>query len=93
MSEYTPEEGEVWGAYKFWLQQWSDKTVEEITAEFNRFVEDIKTQERLRIFNELNRVTLVDDDRGGIQYERHNIIVDHSIQDNGHTLKLFIKGN
>lgn len=91
--DYTPTTEEVSGAYNFWLQQCSDETVEEITKKFDRWLEDIKTQERLRIFNELNRVTLVDDDRGGIQYERHNIIVDHSIQDNGHTLKLFIKGN
>jgi len=44
VSEYTPEEGEVWGAYKFWLQQWSDKTVEEITAEFDRWLAEVKAQ-------------------------------------------------
>ena len=46
-----------------------------------------------RLFSKLTRVTLVDDDRNGIQYERYDIQVEPSIQDNGKTLKLFIKGN
>lgn len=48
-------------------------------------------EQRLELFDNLNRVTLVDDDRGGIQYERHGIHVDSSVQDDGKTLKLFIK--
>lgn len=96
MTDYTPTTEEVREIYRGCLVQtetniYSFVDEAQADAEFDRFIEDIKTQERLRIFNELNRVTLVDDDRGGIQYERHGITVDHSIQDNGKTLKLFIK--
>jgi hypothetical protein len=46
-----------------------------------------------RLLSKITRVTLVDDDRGGIQYERYGINVTYSIQDDGKTLKLFIKGS
>ena len=46
-----------------------------------------------KVFAQFSRVTLVDDDRGGIQYERYHVHVEPSIQDNGYTLKLFVKEN
>lgn len=41
-------------------------------------------------FTKISRVTLVDDSRGGIQYERYGIGVWAEIQDDGQTLKLFV---
>lgn len=66
-------------------------TQEEEDAMSN-WVNAVVRSAREEIFREITRVTLVDDDRGGIQYERYNINVEYSIQDNGKTLKLFIKG-
>lgn len=59
---------------------------------YRGIIADAKREEREAIFANLTRVTVVDDDRGGIQYERYDIQVEPSIQDNGKTLKLFIKG-
>lgn len=61
-------------------------------AAYRGIIRDAKREERENIFANLTRVTLIDDDRGGIQYERYGINVEYSIQDNGKTLKLFIKG-
>jgi hypothetical protein len=40
-------------------------------------------------FEKLTRVTIVDED--GRQFEKYHVIVEPSIQDDGRTLKLFLK--
>lgn len=60
---------------------------------FDRWLAEVKQDAIKKVFSQFSRVTLVDDDRGGIQYERYDIQVEPSIQDNGYTLKLFVKEN
>ena len=88
MSEpYTPTTEEV----RTWFED------EELATEFDRYV--IAERKRVaemaikKAFSQFSRVTLVDDDRGGIQYERYHVKVEPSIQDDGYTLKLFVKEN
>lgn len=102
MTDYTPSTQDVLDAYKGQLIQTGDHSYELIDenqaiAEFSRWLvaerKRVAEMAQKRLLSKITRVTLVDDDRGGIQYERYDIQVEPSIQDNGKTLKLFIKGN
>ena len=91
MTDYTPTTEEVREAAT------TDYREEEITPQqFDRWLigerKRVAEMAQERLLSNITRVTLVDDDRGGIQYERYDIKVEPSIQDNGKTLKLFIKG-
>ena len=95
MSDYTPTTEEVSKSYVWFRDQ--AFTDDKLRAEFDRWL--IAERKRVaemaveRLFSKLTRVTLVDDDRNGVQYERYGITVEPSVQDNGQTLKLFIKGS
>ena len=102
MKEYTPTTQEILDCYKGQVIQIKDNVYEVIDetqaiAEFSRWLvaerKRVAEMAQKRLLSKITRVTLVDDDRGGIQYERYDIKVEPSIQDNGKTLKLFIKGN
>ena len=94
MSDYTPTTEEVRRGKrtvkdgKFY---YTERYVTDI--EFDRWITKVKQDAIKEVFSQFSRVTLVDDDRGGIQYERYHVHIEPSIQDNGHTLKLFIKGS
>lgn len=101
MEEHTPTTLDVLAAYTGQLIKKSENTYELIDetqaiAEFSRWLvaerKRVAEMAQKRLLSKITRVTLVDDDRGGIQYERYDIQVEPSIQDNGKTLKLFIKG-
>lgn len=87
MNDYIPTIEEV--------REFISKTVWPV-AEFDRWLiaerQRVAEMAQERLLSKVTRVTLVDDDRGGIQYERYDIKVEPSIQDDGRTLKLFIKG-
>lgn len=91
MSNNTPTTLDIMAIY---TKQFADET--EAIAEFSRWLaaerKRVAEMAQERLLSKINRVTIVDDDRGGIQYERYDIKVEPSIQDDGRTLKLFIKG-
>lgn len=95
MNDYIPTTEEVREAIvKHFMPSNGYNTMSAV--EFDRWLiaerQRVAEMAQERLLSKVTRVTLVDDDRGGIQYERYNISVDPSIQDNGQTLKLFIKG-
>lgn len=92
MSDYTPTTEEVRAQWTYDYPDYANRPEQFdrwLVAERSRVAE----MAQKRLLSKITRVTLIDDDRGGIQYERYDIQVEPSIQDNGKTLKLFIKGS
>ena len=93
MTDYTPTTEEVSGAYNFWLQQCSGETVEEITEKFDRWL--VAERKRVaamaieRFAKDVNRIEVID--KNGRVYVKYNKQVEVLLQDNGTTLKVFVK--